>query len=169
MRAAINNKTSTYVTDNSPVNEARYRARFYFNPNSVSISNGNAHYLLYGLTSSGAVALRVEFGRSGTNYRIRGGLSNNSTTFTDSAWTNISNAAHYIEFDWQAATSPGAANGSLTLWIDGVQRASIAGISNDTQRIESVRLGAVAGIDGGTRGTEYFDAFQSNRSSYIGP
>ena len=29
-------------------------------------------------------------------------------------------------------------------------------------------MGAVAGIDTGTRGTEYFDAFVSRRSSYIG-
>jgi hypothetical protein len=57
----------------------------------------------------------------------------------------------------------------LTLWIDGVQSANLTGISNDARRIESVRLGAVAGIDTGTRGTTYFDAFQSSRQNYIGP
>jgi hypothetical protein len=30
-------------------------------------------------------------------------------------------------------------------------------------------LGAVAGIDAGTRGTYYFDAFESRRQNYIGP
>jgi hypothetical protein len=30
-------------------------------------------------------------------------------------------------------------------------------------------LGAVAGIDSGTRGTIFFDAFESRRQSYIGP
>ena len=39
----------------------------------------------------------------------------------------------------------------------------------DTWRIERARLGAVAGIDTGTRGTIYFDAFESRRQSYIGP
>lgn len=169
MQAVINSNTSIYVTDDSPANEARYRARFYFNPNGIAMTNGNAYYLLYGLTSSGAVTVRVEFGRSGPNYRIRAAVSNNSTTFTNASWFTISNAPHYIEIDWRAATAPGAADGSLTLWIDNVQRANLTGISNDTRRIESVRLGAVAGIDSGTRGTTYFDAFQSNRQTYIGP
>jgi hypothetical protein len=169
MRVGINKNTSIYATDTSPVNEARYRARFYFNPNGITMANGNAHYLFYGLTSGGVVTVRVEFGWSGTSYRIRAALSNNSTTFTNSAWFNISNAPHYIEFDWQAAFAPGVSNGGLTLWIDGVQRANLTGISNDARRIESVRLGAVAGIDTGTRGATYIDAFQSNRQSYIGP
>jgi hypothetical protein len=133
------------------------------------MAGGNAHYLLYGLTSSGAVTVRLEFGRSSSSYRIRAALSNNSTTFTSTSWFNISNASHYIEIYWQAATAPGANNGSLTLWIDGIQRANLTGISNDARRIETVRFGAVAGIDSGTRGTEYFDAFQSDRFTYIGP
>jgi hypothetical protein len=169
MRANINSNTSIYVTDNSPVNEARYRARFYFNPNGITMANNNALYLLYGLTSSGAVTVRVEFGWSGSAYRIRAALSNNSTTFTATSWFTISNAPHVIEIDWRAATAPGAANGGLTLWLDNVQRANLTGISNDAHRIETVRLGAVAGIDSGTRGVTYFDAFQSNRQTYIGP
>ncbi len=40
---------------------------------------------------------------------------------------------------------------------------------NDTRRIDRVRLGAVAGIDTGTRGTYYFDAFESRRQTAIGP
>jgi hypothetical protein len=157
------------VTDNSPVNEARYRARFYFNPNGITMALGDAYYPLYGLTAGGVVVARVEFGWSGTSYRVRAALSNNSTTFTNTLWFNISNAAHYIEIDWRAATAPGATDGGLTLWIDGIQRSNLTGISNDTRRIESVRLGAVAGIDFGTRGTTYIDAFQSNRQTYIGP
>jgi hypothetical protein len=169
MRAGINSNTSIYVTDNSPTNESRYRARFYFNPNSITMSSGNAHYLLYGLTGSGVTTVRVEFGWSGTSYRIRAAVSNNSTTFTTTSWFNISNAPHYIEFDWLAATGSGTNDGGLTLWIDGVQRANLTGINNNTRRIESVQLGAVAGIDSGTRGATYFDAFRSNRQNYIGP
>jgi len=169
MQAGINSNTSIYVTDNSPVNEARYRARFYFNPNSITMANGNAHYVLYGLTGSGVVTLRIEFGRTTSSYRIRAALSNNSTTFTSTSWFNISNAVHYLEIDWRAATAPGLTDGGLTLWIDGVQSANLTGIANNARRIESVRLGAVAGIDTGTRGTYYLDAFESRRQTYIGP
>jgi hypothetical protein len=30
-------------------------------------------------------------------------------------------------------------------------------------------LGAVAGIDAGTKGSMYFDAFESRRETYVGP
>ena len=42
-------------------------------------------------------------------------------------------------------------------------------VDNDTRRIDGVQLGAVSGIDKGTRGTYYFDAFESQRQTYIGP
>jgi YD repeat-containing protein len=37
-----------------------------------------------------------------------------------------------------------------------------------TRRVNAGQLGPIAGIDSGTRGTEYFDAFVSRRSTYIG-
>jgi hypothetical protein len=59
-------------------------------------------------------------------------------------------------------------DGALNFWVDGVQRASMTGVDNDTRRIDRVRLGAIAGIDSGTRGAYFFDAFESRRSGYIG-
>jgi hypothetical protein len=45
----------------------------------------------------------------------------------------------------------------------------LSGIANDIRRIDSIQMGAVAEIDAGTRGTYYFDAFESRRATYIGP
>jgi hypothetical protein len=53
-----------------------------------------------------------------------------------------------------------------------VLQETISGVDNDnlsTQAIDDARLGAVNGIDATTSGTTYFDAFESRRSSYIGP
>jgi hypothetical protein len=58
-------------------------------------------------------------------------------------------------------------SGSLTLWLDDVQKQSLTFIDNDTRTITEVRLG-VQGIETGTRGTLYFDDFESRRFSYIG-
>jgi len=63
----------------------------------------------------------------------------------------------------------GTNNGGLTLWIDGAQSAELTAIDNDMRRIDRVRLGVPAGVDGTTRGTYYFDAFESRRRTYIGP
>lgn len=74
-----------------------------------------------------------------------------------------------MEVDWRAASAPGANDGGLTLWVDDVQIVDLSGIDNDTRRIGRARLGAVAGVDNGTRSTYFFDEFESRRVSYIGP
>jgi hypothetical protein len=173
MQAQINDNNSIFVTDDRPTAESRYRARFYFDPNSITMASSDAHLILIGRTANGtttgATVLQVELRYSGGKYQIRALISDDATAFTSSGWFTINDAPHSIEIDWRASTAAGANNGGLTLWIDGTQQANVTGIDNDTRRIESVRLGAVSGIDTTTRGTEYFDAFESRRQTYIGP
>ncbi len=47
-------------------------------------------------------------------------------------------------------------SGSLTLWLDDVQKQSLTFIDNDTRTITDARFGA-QGVDAGTNGTIYFD------------
>ena len=169
LQGVINNNTSLYVTDDTPNAEQRYRARSYFDPNSITMTNGNAHYIFYGYSGTTTVVLRVEFRYSSPNYQLRAALLNNSGTWFNTNWFNISDAPHPVEIDWQAATAAGANNGHLTWWTDGTQHANLTGISNNTWRIDRVRLGPVSGVDTGTRGTHYLDAFESRRQTYVGP
>jgi hypothetical protein len=169
LQAVINDENSLYVDDRQPNLEPRYRFRFYFDPNSISMADGDAHYIFYGYTGRAKKVLRLEFGRSSGSYQVRARLMDDSTTWTSTDWITISDASHSLELDWQAASSAGAQDGSLTVWIDGAQQANLTGIDNDTHRIDRVRLGAVAGIDPSTRGTYLFDAFESRRQAYIGP
>ena len=111
----------------------------------------------------------MEFRNSAGAYQIRAALLNDGTTWTNTSWFNIGDAPHFIELDWRAATAAGANNGGLTLWIDGIQKQDLVNIDNDTRRIDRARLGALTGMDAGTSGTYYFDAFESRRQSYIGP
>jgi hypothetical protein len=167
LQALINDNNSIYVRDNLPNAEARYRLRFYFDPNSIVMARNNAHYIFQGYTASGTVVLRIEL-RFYNGYQIRANLLNDSSVFTNTAWFAISDAPHFIELDWRAATTTLTHNGGLSIWIDGVQKANLTTIDNDTRRIDSVRLGAVSGIDSGTRGVYYFDDFVSRRQTYIG-
>ncbi|MEA3441707.1 MAG: hypothetical protein U9R58_15640 [Chloroflexota bacterium] len=118
--------------------------------------------------------------------------------FVNTSYYTISDDEHYIEFDWIAANSPGANDGELTLYIDGVQKEQLTGIDNvasltavlektsktaqlyDIKYYEMVffdksMLGAVTEIDNGTRGTLILhmlrtglDAFESRSDGYIG-
>ena len=169
MQAVVDDTVAIYVTDDRPNAEPRYRVRFYFDPNSITMASGNAHFIFNGLMGTSTAILRVEFRFFSGAYQIRGRLVNDGTAWTNTNWFNISDGPHAIEMDWRAATGAGANNGGLTLWIDGVQQANLTGVDNDTRRMDRVRLGAITGMDTGTRGTYYFDAFESRRQTLIGP
>jgi hypothetical protein len=168
LRALLDDNNTIYVQNNSPANEARYRSRFRFDPNSISMASGNTHVIFQGYTGSNTATLRVEFRRNSGLYQVRAALRNDAFTWFVTNWFTISDAPHTIETDWRAATSAGANNGQLGLWIDGAQVAQGTGVDNDAQRIEFVRLGSVSGVDTGTRGVYYFDSFESRRQNYIG-
>jgi hypothetical protein len=169
LQANLNDNNAIYVTDNTPNTEPRYRARFYFDPNSIVMADRDSHYLFYGNAGTATPILRVELRNSKGSYQLRAAARNDSNGWANSAWTTITDAPHAIELDWIAASFAGANNGSLAFWIDGSQVGSLIGIDNDTRRMDSIQLGAVAEVDAGTRGTYYFDAFESRRASYIGP
>jgi hypothetical protein len=169
LQAVIDDINSIYVTDDTPNAEPRYRARFYFDPNSIVMGSGDTHFIFRGYSGTSTIVLRVQFRFSSGTYQLRAGLVGDGSTWANSSWLTISDAPHAIEMDWRAATGVGANNGSLTLWIDGTQQALLTGVDNDTRRIDRARLGAVSGIDTSTHGTYYFDSFESHRQTFIGP
>jgi len=169
MQAMIDDNNTIYVTDDNPNAESRYRARFYFDPNSITMASNDAHFIFKGFAGTATDVFQIELRNASGLYQIRAKALNDSSAFVVTNWFNISDAPHFIELDWGAATGVGANDGGLTLWIDGVQQANLTGIDNDTWRIDRARLGALAGMDVGTSGTYYFDAFESRRQNYIGP
>ncbi|MCC6455997.1 MAG: hypothetical protein IT328_13675 [Caldilineaceae bacterium] len=170
LRATIDDNVALSVVDEHPMGEARYRARFYFDPNSIAMAENDLHVLFSGYSGTELTrpVIRVELYYSNSTYRLRAGLLNDAASWRNSAPIRISDAPHVVEFDWKASTQAGANNGSLGFWIDEIQRSNLTGIDNDTYRIERVRLGPLADIDDGTRGTYNIDAFESRRQSYIG-
>jgi hypothetical protein len=169
IQALIDDANGINVIDDTPNAEPRYRARFWLDPNSLVMVSGDAFHMFKGFTGTSTDILRIELRFSSGVYQIRTGLTNDAGTFINSGWYTITDAPHAIEVDWRAATTAGANNGGLTLWIDGVQKEDMVGVDNDTLRIDRVRLGPISGIDAGTRGTVYLDAFESRKQTYIGP
>jgi serine protease len=170
LQALIDDNNPLVVIDESPAAETRYRARFYFDPNSIPMGVGDAHLFFQGFAGSGVTqVLQLELRFQATGYEVRSLLFNDAKVWISTNWIPLSDAPHSLELDWRAATAAGANNGGLTFWIDGVQQSNLTGIDNDTRRIDQVRLGAAGGVDIGTRGTYFFDAFESRRLTYIGP
>lgn len=171
MQEVIDDNTPISLVDAIPAGEARYRARFYIDPNSTSMANGDSYVLFFGYSGGGftrpVVVVELQFWNGA--YQLRAGLAHDDTSWRRGAWVTIDDAPHFAEIDWRAASGPGMSDGGLGFWVDGVQRSNLSGVDNDTWRIDTARLGANAGIDNGTRGVTFIDGFVSRRTTYIGP
>jgi glucose/arabinose dehydrogenase len=170
MMAVVNDNTPISVVDKSTASETRYRARFYIDPNSIAMADGDSYVLFFGYHGNDLKrpVVNVEMRFHNGSYQLRSGLARDDIVWRRGGWINISDAPHFAEIDWRAASEPGTNNGTLAFWLDGVQYSSLTGVDNDTWRIDRVRLGAIAGIDADTRGTVFLDGFESRRTSYIG-
>ena len=169
LQALINDNNIMSVTDESPNAEPRYRLRFYFDPNSISMASGDAHFIFKAFMGASTEVIRLEFRQFSGSYQIRYGAFQNDSSWVYGDWYTISDAPHSIELDWRAASAPGVGDGYLAMWIDGGGQITQGAVGNSGFRVDSAKLGALTGIDTGTRGTYYFDAFESRRQNYIGP
>lgn len=163
LQAVFTNTTVMYVQNDSPNAETRYRARFYFDPNSISMASGTYSYLLQGHDTSKLVILFVQLYRSSTGYQLRARAHDSVVgNYVNTPYVTITDALHYVEVDW-------GSDGHLTFWIDGVQQGNFTGLNNSTYRMESVRFGAPYMSSTPLSGSYYLDAFESRRQTYIGP
>ncbi|MCI0552520.1 MAG: hypothetical protein L0287_16340, partial [Anaerolineae bacterium] len=97
MQAVLDDINTIYVTDDSPNAEPRYRARFYFDPNSITMASGDAHFIFKGFSGASTDLFQVEFRQSAGNYEIRVRVLNDASAWGNSNWFIISDAPHYIE------------------------------------------------------------------------
>ena len=105
------------------------------------------------------------------SYQIRAKVRFDGYQTRNGAWHDIADDQHYIEVLVRHASSSTAADGSLTLWIDGTQVEQLSGVDlYDISKPERMRLGAIFGIQSTTGGTFYVDEWMlRDDSAYIGP
>ena len=151
-----------------PGDENHYRLRFYFDSNSVPMADTDAHYIVRGYTYGGGSYFQVPFRFAAGDYQVRVEVVNDLSSWSSTPWVTLTDGPHALELEWKAATASGANNGILKLWVDDVLKGSFTTLDNDTHRIQPIDLGPYTGIDTGTRGTAYFDLFESRRDTYIG-
>jgi len=169
MATTIASYTPAYTIDPSPNGESSFRARFYFNPNTLKIAKNDLLTLFAAYNTSGYTTITVQIRYSGNAFQLRAGVMGDRSRWSYTGWTTISRAWHPIELSWNASTAPGANNGSLTLWLEGARIASLTAIDNDQQNVDKVSLGVMAGMDNTTQGIYFFDDYVSRRLTYIGP
>ncbi len=161
-----------YVRDETPRDENRYRARFYFDPSDFDPGEAAARRrvrLLIALEESPqrrllAVVLRRLLGQYSLMARVR----QDDNTQVQTAFIPITPDPHFVEVDWRRATTSSANDGGVDLWIDGAAVATVTGVDNATGGIDLVRFGLLSPKVGAT-GTLLLDEYESRRRSFIGP
>ncbi len=171
MQVTINDTGALYVTDETPDSESSYYARFYFDPNSLYMGNGN-HQIFQGYMETNGAQLeifRIYLRKVLSAYVLDVYVRNDPVSMTPwlkAAAYQISDAVHAIEIEWAAARAPGANNGRMKLRVDGNSAGGISTVDNDAIRLDGVKLGAVSELDLGTSGTYCFDAVSAGDISH---
>lgn len=76
----------------------------------------------------------------------------------------INNTWNANELEWQVASAPGANDGHLGLWVNGILSSTLASLDNDTQLLKNANLGVLS-VSTGVSGTLYFEDFEARRGS----
>ena len=163
MQALVNDITTLYVTDYSPDYETEYRARFQFDPNSITIPSGNGFTILSTGTASGS-GYRIMLSSESGVYKLQAQAQNNAENWIEGVTVDTLDAAQLIEVEYKAASTAGADDGYLKLWINDILVDTISNLDNDTYLIDTSSLGVIGSLDAGTSGMVYFDAFESYKT-----
>jgi hypothetical protein len=171
LQGVVDDTAGLYVEDQSPDDEGRYRARFYFDPNGFDPGEAQNRFrtrIFIAFAEAPArrlVALVLR--RQGGAYSLRARARLDDGTRADTPFVPIADDPHVVEFDLRRATAPGAMDGSFEWAIDGVWH-DLMVLDNSDAAVDFVRLGALS-VKPGANGTLYWDEFESRRQGGIGP
>lgn len=169
LEVTLDDNHAVYLIDSGADVGSRYRARFYFDPNSLVMNSGDWLTIFQGYQNGSVAVFQIDLRFLGGNYYLRTAVRNKFSSWFYAPWQLVSDGGHFVEMDWQAATNSFLKDGYLAYWIDGVPMVGVSGVDNPGRSVSQTHLGAVSGVDAGTTGIFFFDSFQRQRSQYIGP
>jgi glucose/arabinose dehydrogenase len=172
IEAIVNDATPLFVRDNTPNDENRYRARFWFDPNGFDPgeANGRLRVRLFMAFEEGPVQRRLialVLRRVSGAYSLMARVRLDSGLTADTAFVPIADGPHSVEIDWRRSGT-GTPSGAFTLLVDNVAAGNLTGLANGASAVDFVRLGALS-VKPGAAGTLFFDEFVSRRETAIGP
>jgi hypothetical protein len=162
LAVTIDDNNQAHLTDHSPAAEPRYRARFYFSANQLPMAAGE-RFTIFGIYADTALLAMLEIRRDGPLMQMRAIARQDDGSQRATTWSTFDQNGHAILLEWQAASEPGTTDGWLRYSIDQFYPTELTGLSTGNQRVERSLLGAVTGVDSGTRGAIFFDEFVSTR------
>ena len=167
-------KQRAYLVDDEPAAEATYRAAFWLDARRLQMAADDSFVLFEAVVRNPGPGprLRPAFRlvlRKGWRLaapRLLGEVFAADGTRRETATVAVParRGPHRVQVEWRAAE--GGADGLLRVALLGERPVSVEApaVANAGHRLVSVRLGAVNGIDAGTRGSFDLDGFASFRT-----
>ena len=153
-------KTFTALTS-----QTVFRYRFYLDRNTLAMTNADAHdiWQVYSASDASARARLTLLYSNTPKFRLRTSLRNDAGSETNSSILEIGDTWSFDRIEIRvakASNGTGANNGTLTVYLDGSESATL-GVSGvdifDLFDFDETRLGHVAGLESGVTGTMYLD------------
>ncbi len=145
-----------------------FRMRMYFDPNGVTIDDGDGFRLIYFQKAGGSYdnifMLRLQYTTAGGYELNLRPLKDIDTTFGNDYCT-ITDAPHCVEIKIVRATDSGSVDGTAQWWVDGVDQGTMTAIDNFNQMGDynwTLFVGAMGVSASGTSGTIFFDDIVAN-------
>ncbi len=173
------------VEDLSPADEPRYRGRFYFDTNAfdTGITQGFFRSRMFTAVDTAPSARRLFMialrycppatagcvtDPSGNAYGVLARVyTGTGEVYSILGHFPVTPGVHFVEWDWQRESAPGAGDGRLEMWVDGVSRGALTTLGTNGFGVDAGRLGSIAPSPGAA-GTLFLDEFESRRQTYIG-
>jgi len=149
------------------------RFRFYLDPNSMTIGDGDSFGICTCYSVAGTVSTVYLGYTIASGYQIVGGWKDDEGGWTWSDWILISDVDHYIEVHSVAETGDGNNDGTGEIWLDGSSEDTVANLGNwgmFDSGLSSMHIGALWTVPASAEGTLYLDELKANDDGgEIGP
>ena len=167
MQVFVDDKSNNAVLFHAPSTaQPHYSARFYLDPNSISIPDETG-FVIFAGTDDGYVFL-LYLVRLDDDYALMLVTKDDYGANHYGQIVYIADDWQAVEIEFQAASAQYADDGFLKMWIDDTLVDDIDDLDLDTLAIGEIELGSILGIPSGVDGSIYFDAFKSHAGSHIG-
>jgi hypothetical protein len=156
-----------YAEDDSPSGDTFMDWYFLFDANGMTMADNTRHKIFQAFqqTPTARLVTAVLRYRDATGTALRVKVHQNDSSWVGTGWLPIpTSGAVQVQMEWVRSTGPGAEDGILAVYLDGILADTVMGIDNDSAgNVDFVRIGVTGGAEITTTGSHYFDEFLTLR------
>ena len=156
MAIPVMDTTARYGSFTDPTAETAVTVEFELDPNSITMSNGEAFFVVRGDGAGYDFWLQLYYSTV-SGYGIQAGYKDDAAASQYGSIQYITDTSYKIRLVWQASSGVGNDDGYYKLYIDDILKESVTDIDNDTRSVGFIEYGAITAIDAGTYGIFYMD------------